>query len=56
MSLEVVQRIKDDLILHPDVQRNKTQWSFGWDQTKWPVAKYPLAVSFPSSPSPRIDV
>jgi len=58
MVLEVIERIKDYLIAHPDLQRNKTLWieGFGWDQTKWPVAEYPKAVCFPRCPFARVQV
>jgi len=45
--LEVIDRIKAYLRSHPDILDDKTRWieGMGWDQTKWPGAHFPTAVS-----------
>jgi len=44
---DVVDRVKDYILAHPDVHGDPTRWieGMGWDQTKWPEAQFPTAVS-----------
>jgi hypothetical protein len=46
---DVVDRVKQYILDHPDIRDDKTKWisGMGWDQTKWPGAQFPTAVSFP---------
>jgi hypothetical protein len=43
---EVIDRIKAYIVAHPDVKADPSRWieGMGWDQTKWPGAKFPTAV------------
>ncbi|KAL0952329.1 hypothetical protein HGRIS_006609 [Hohenbuehelia grisea] len=42
---EVVDRIKQYIVSHPDIHKNTSAWieGMGWDQTKWPGAQFPTA-------------
>lgn len=43
---DVVERVKAYILSHPDVHNDTTQWieGWGWDQTKWSKAQFPIAV------------
>jgi hypothetical protein len=43
---DVIQRIKQFIFAHPDVENDTSRWieGMGWDQTKWEGAKFPTAV------------
>ncbi|KAJ6593564.1 amidohydrolase family-domain-containing protein [Mycena capillaripes] len=49
---EVIERIKAYIIAHPDVHADPSRWieGMGWDQTKWPGAKFPTAADLSSVP------
>ncbi|KAF8889061.1 amidohydrolase family-domain-containing protein [Infundibulicybe gibba] len=49
---EVIDRIKAYILAHPDIRDDRTQWveGMGWDQTKWPGAKFPTAADLDSDP------
>jgi predicted amidohydrolase YtcJ len=44
---DVIDRIKQYILDSPDIRDDKTKWiaGMGWDQTKWPGAQFPSAVS-----------
>src|SRR5258708_6549982 len=44
--LEVIDHVKSYLVSHPDVTNDTTRWiiGMGWDQTKWPGERFPIAV------------
>ena len=44
---EVIDRLKGYLENHPDIRDDTSRWieGMGWDQTKWPGAQFPTAVS-----------
>lgn len=46
---EVIDRLKSYLENHPDIRDDTSRWieGMGWDQTKWPGAQFPTAVSDP---------
>jgi hypothetical protein len=46
--LEVVQRLKNYLLAHPDLINDTTAWiqGMGWDHTKWTDSSFPSAVSY----------
>ncbi|KAJ7729505.1 amidohydrolase family-domain-containing protein [Mycena maculata] len=48
----VVERIKSYIMAHPDVHADTSRWieGMGWDQTKWPGAKFPTAADLSSDP------
>jgi hypothetical protein len=43
---EVIERVKRFILSKPDVLNDTSIWiqGMGWDQTKWPGAKFPTAV------------
>lgn len=43
---DVVQRIKEYILAHPEIENDKSRWieGMGWDQTKWLGAEFPTAV------------
>jgi hypothetical protein len=45
--LDVIDSIKHYILDNPDIRDDKTKWvaGMGWDQTKWPDAQFPSAVS-----------
>ncbi|KAJ7668524.1 amidohydrolase family-domain-containing protein [Mycena polygramma] len=49
---EVIERIKAYILTHPDVHADSNRWieGMGWDQTKWPGAKFPTAADLSSDP------
>ncbi|THU97871.1 hypothetical protein K435DRAFT_777773 [Dendrothele bispora CBS 962.96] len=49
---EVIERTKAYILAHPDVHHNNSRWieGMGWDQTKWPEAKFPNAADFDKEP------
>ncbi|KAJ7188611.1 amidohydrolase family-domain-containing protein [Mycena filopes] len=49
---EVVDRIKAYILAHPDVHADPSRWieGMGWDQTKWPGAKFPTAADLSADP------
>ncbi|KAJ7782770.1 amidohydrolase family-domain-containing protein [Mycena metata] len=49
---EVVDRIKAYITAHPDVHADPSRWieGMGWDQTKWPGAKFPTASDLSADP------
>ncbi|KAG5646172.1 hypothetical protein DXG03_004225 [Asterophora parasitica] len=49
---DVIQRVKDYILAHPDVMNDKTRWieGMGWDQTKWAGAQFPTAADLNKDP------
>ncbi|KAF8889019.1 amidohydrolase family-domain-containing protein [Infundibulicybe gibba] len=49
---EVIDRLKAYILAHPDIRDDRTRWveGMGWDQTKWPGAKFPTAADLDSDP------
>ncbi|CAA7262098.1 unnamed protein product [Cyclocybe aegerita] len=49
---DVVDRIKAFITSHPDVENDKSRWieGMGWDQTKWPGARFPTAADLNNDP------
>ncbi|KAJ7928481.1 amidohydrolase family-domain-containing protein [Mycena leptocephala] len=49
---EVIVRIKAYIVAHPDVKADPSRWieGMGWDQTKWPGAKFPTAADLSTDP------
>jgi len=49
---DVVDRIKQYILDHPDILDDKTKWisGMGWDQTRWPAAQFPTALDLDRDP------
>ncbi|THH17484.1 hypothetical protein EW146_g3337 [Bondarzewia mesenterica] len=49
---DVIAKIKQYILTHPDVQNDSSRWiqGMGWDQTKWPIARFPTADDFDRDP------
>ncbi|EGO20377.1 hypothetical protein SERLADRAFT_363652 [Serpula lacrymans var. lacrymans S7.9] len=49
---EILARLKAYVVTHPEVLNDPSRWiqGMGWDQTKWPGAKYPTADHFDKEP------
>ncbi|KAF9460436.1 amidohydrolase family-domain-containing protein [Collybia nuda] len=49
---DVIQRIKEYILAHPEIQNDKSRWieGMGWDQTKWSGAEFPTAADLDLDP------
>ncbi|KAK7039215.1 hypothetical protein VNI00_010120 [Paramarasmius palmivorus] len=47
---EVIERIKDYIVAHPDLSSDRWIEGMGWDQNKWPESKFPTAADLDTDP------